>query len=204
MASNKKIYNLGVLASGNGSNLQAIIDAINTGNIKNAKLVVVVSNKKNARALKRSKMANIESLFINPANFASDEEYDKQILKIMISYQVDLILLAGYIKIITLPLLNHYHKRILNIHPSLLPEFGGVKMYGMKVHEAVIAKGVKRSGCTVHVVSEDVDMGPVIDQVVVKVLETDTKETLAARVLQQEHILYPEVINKYIKSLNKE
>lgn len=201
MLSTSKPKCLGILASGNGSNLQAIIDATNNNIIPDTVVKVVISDKKNAFALKRAELANIDNIYLNYKMYNSREEYDKAICEILNHYNVDLVVLAGYLKILTSLLINQYKDRILNIHPSLLPAFGGVNMYGMKVHQAVIDSKAKHSGCTVHIVTEDIDLGPIVDQAIVEVLESDTPETLANRILKDEHRLYPVAIAKYLQDL---
>lgn len=204
MSSLKTKYKLGILVSGSGSNLQAIIDATNDNCIPDTSVAIVISNKKDAFALQRARNSSIDSLYLNPSDYDSKEDYDRKICKIMFSYNVDLVILAGYLRIVTLPLLKAFENRILNIHPSMLPAFGGINMYGMKVHKAVIAQGEKFSGCTVHIVTEDVDKGPIVDQISVKVENNDTAETLAKRVLSYEHQLYPLAIKNYLKNITKE
>lgn len=202
MPSNK-VYNLAVLVSGGGSNLQSIIDATHNGTLPDCIVKFVVSNKKKAYGLERAKLAKIDHTFINPKSFNNAEDYDKQLLKLFKEKDIDIIILAGYLKILTKTILEPYKGNVLNIHPSLLPKFGGMNMYGVKVHEAVIAAKEKTSGCTVHIVTEEVDKGPIIDQIKVEVQENDTPEILAKRILPQEHILFPRAINKYIKQLSK-
>jgi phosphoribosylglycinamide formyltransferase 1 len=201
---NKKVKRkLGIMVSGNGSNLQAIIDAINDKIILDAEVVVIISNKENAYALERGRNNRIESIFLDPSEFESAEAYDQRIGEILRGHQVELVILAGYLRIISSVLLELYPKRILNIHPGLLPESGGVNMYGIRVHRAVIAQGAKQSGCTVHIVTEEVDKGPILDEMTVEVLPEDTPETLAERILTREHILYPETIASYLDYLDR-
>lgn len=204
MNKNNNKYRLGILVSGNGTNLQAIIDAIQNATMPYTQVSIVISNKQNAYALQRARNAGIDAIYLNPKEFNSPEEYDKKIGDVLISHKVELVVLAGYLRIITNPLLELFPQKILNIHPGLLPDFGGANMYKMKVHEAVISAGVKYSGCTVHVVTEELDKGPIIDQAKVEVLSTDTPQSLAERIAIYEHQLYPKVIYKYLCSLNKE
>ena len=177
--------NIGVLVSGRGTNLQALIDATERGDISGT-ITVVISNKKNAYALERARSHGIEAVHL-PRKGRTPEEYDEEIVKLLKNHKVEIVVLAGYMKILTPVVIRAYENHILNIHPSLLPSFGGVGFYGEKVHRAVLEYGCKFSGCTVHIVTEDVDSGPVVTQRCVPVLEDDTPETLASRVLEKEH-----------------
>ncbi len=194
----KRKANLAVLVSGSGSNLAALIDAVNTGIITEGMISLVVSNKKDAYALQRAENAGIPCLSAKRSDFATDEEFDKHLLSSLKAHRIDLVLLAGYMRILTKPLLEAYNERILNIHPSLLPEFGGIGMYGMKVHEEVIRTGITVSGCTVHIVNEHVDQGPILAQASVSVFPDDTPDSLAARILKEEHRLYPATVEKFL------
>ena len=177
--------NLGVLVSGRGTNLQAIIDASKENKIK-SKVVIVISNKKDAYALLRAEKEGISNLFISPKN-KSPEEYDMEVVKELKKYNVELVILAGYLKILTPKFIREYEDKIINVHPALLPSFGGKGFYGEHVHRAVIEAGCKISGCTVHFVREEIDKGPIIVQKCVNVLDNDTPETLAERILPYEH-----------------
>ncbi len=177
--------NIGVLVSGRGTNLQSIIDASLSGKIK-SKVVVVISNRSDAFALQRAKNANIPAYFVSSKN-KTPEKYDEEIMKILEEYKVDLVVLAGYLKILTEKFINTYYDRIINIHPALLPCFGGKGYYGEFVHKAVIEAGCKVSGCTVHFVRKEIDKGPIIVQKCVPVYDNDTPETLAERILPFEH-----------------
>ena len=178
-----------VLASGRGSNLQAIIDAIEAGQVQ-AQIVAVISNKKDAVALERARKHEIKDLFVDPKPFAgrpdSREAYDRSLLEVLQQHNVELVLLAGYMKIVTAVLVNAYANRMMNIHPSLLPSFPG-----LDVQKKAIDWGCKLAGCTVHFVTEGVDEGPIIIQAAVPILDDDTPDTLAARILVQEHKIYP-------------
>lgn len=187
---NKK--QLAVLASGSGSNLGALIQAVKDDIIKNAEIGLVISNKENAFALTRAQNAGIPNFCLKT---------DELILEKLNEFKIDVVLLAGYMKILTPPLLEVYKDRILNIHPSLLPAFGGKGMYGMRVHEAVIQAGVPVSGCTVHVVTEEIDAGPILGQSEVPVVEGDTPESLASKVLSQEHVLYPKTVQEFVAGM---
>jgi phosphoribosylglycinamide formyltransferase 1 len=184
-----------VLASGRGSNLQAIIDAIESAQVQ-AQIVAVISNKKDAVALDRARKHGIKDLFVDPKPFAgrpdSREVYDCELLDILHQHDVELVLLAGYMKIVTAVLVNAYANRMMNIHPSLLPSFPG-----LDVQKKAIEWGCKLAGCTVHFVTEGVDEGPIIIQAAVPILNNDTPETLAARILVQEHKIYPRAVQLF-------
>ena len=182
---------LGVLASGRGSNLQAIIDAIEKGTL-DAVLAVVISNKMEAPALERARKHGAPAVFLDPKAAPGREDYDRTILEQLRTYNVALVVLAGYMKIVTSVLLEAYAERMMNIHPSLLPAFPG-----LAPQKQALDWGVKVSGCTVHFVTEGVDAGPIIRQSAVPVLETDTEESLAARILVEEHRIYPEAIQLF-------
>jgi phosphoribosylglycinamide formyltransferase-1 len=184
---------IGVLVSGGGSNLQAIMDSIDNGSLE-AEIAVVISNKPGVYALERASGHGIPALVIDHRNFASNHEFSAAILKVLLEYRVDLVCLAGFLRILDRILTDAYPNRILNIHPALLPAFGGKGMYGHHVHEAVIASGAKYSGATVHLVTPATDVGPIIRQGIVAIDDTDTPETLAEKVLKIEHRIYPEAI----------
>ncbi|MBI2995234.1 MAG: phosphoribosylglycinamide formyltransferase [Candidatus Melainabacteria bacterium] len=196
MADKKK--KLAVLVSGSGTNLQAIINAVKSGELEDTKISIVISNKQDAYALKRAENENIENIFLNPKDFKTNIAFDKKLVEIISSYEIDLIVLAGYTKILTEVFVNAFPKKIINIHPALLPDFGGKGMYGKYVHEAVLKSRVKQSGCTVHFVTSDVDAGPIILQKKVPVLDSDTAETLSHRILEEEHKLLVEAIRKIL------
>ena len=184
-----------VLASGRGSNLQAIIDAIES-KVLQAQIVAVISNKKESVALERARKHGLPDLFVDPKPFAgqpdSREAYDRALLDMLEQRQVELVLMAGYMKIVTPVLVNAYANRMMNIHPSLLPSFPG-----LEVQKKAIDWGCKLAGCTVHFVTEGVDEGPIILQAAVPVLDTDLPETLAARILEQEHKIYPRAVQLF-------
>ncbi len=184
-----------VLASGRGSNLQAIIDAIETGQVQ-AQIVAVLSNKKEAVALERARKHGLTDIFVDPKPFAgrpdSREAYDRALLENLQQHDVELVLLAGYMKIVTAVLVHAYANRMMNIHPSLLPSFPG-----LDVQKKAIDWGCKLAGCTVHFVTEGVDEGPIIIQAAVPILDADTSETLAARILLQEHKIYPRAVQLF-------
>ena len=186
---------VGVLASGRGSNLQAIIDAIEAGTL-HAQIVLVLSNKKDAQALERARKHGLTDVFLDPKPCAgqpdSREAYDRAILDVLRKHDVELVVLAGYMKIVTPVLITAYPNRIMNIHPSLLPAFPG-----LEVQKKAVDWGVKITGCTVHFVTEGVDEGPIIIQAAVPILDGDSAETLSARILEQEHRIYPRAVQLY-------
>ena len=185
-----------VLVSGGGTNLQAIIDAVKDGTITNTELVAVFSNNVNAYALTRAKENGIEALCISPKDYADRADFHKALLEKINELKVDLIVLAGYLVKIPEEMVHQYSHRIINIHPSLIPSFCGVGYYGLHVHEAVLEKGVKVTGATVHYVDEGMDTGEIIAQKPVMVEEGDTPEILQKRVMEQaEWKLLPAAIN---------
>jgi phosphoribosylglycinamide formyltransferase 1 len=185
------LFKIAVLASGGGTNLQAIIDSIDNGSL-NCKIEMVIGSKDGIYALERAKLKGIKS-YVVTKNEYGDKTSDK-ILELT-KGKVDLIVLAGYLSILKGDILREFKDKIINIHPSLIPSFCGPKMYGLKVHEAVIRSGVKYTGCTVHFVNEEVDGGAIILQEVVPVHFEDTKEELQKRVLEKEHIILPKAID---------
>ena len=187
---------VGVLVSGGGTNLQAILDAVDNGTITNAKIEVVISNNAGAYALERAKNHNVAAECVSPKNFASREEFNEALIAKVDSYNLDLIVLAGFLVKIPEAMIAKYPNKIVNIHPSLIPSFCGVGYYGLKVHEAALARGVKLTGATVHFVDEGMDSGPIILQKAVEVLPGDTPEVLQRRVMEQaEWILLPQAID---------
>lgn len=193
--SSARLVRLGLLVSGRGSNLQAIIDAIE-GNGLSAEIAVVLSNKQAAGGLERARKHGAPAVWLDPKPFAgrpdSREAYDRSVLEVLQKHEVDLVLLAGYMKIVTAVLVSAYENRMMNVHPSLLPSFPG-----LDVQKKAIEHGCKIAGCTVHFVTEGVDEGPIIIQAAVPILEGDTADTLAARILEQEHRIYPRAIQLY-------
>ncbi len=193
---------LGVLLSGGGTNLQAILDSCETGLLRSkAEVAIVISNKEDAFGLARAKQAGIPALHLDPKQFPSRTEYFAKIISELKKHEISLICLAGFLLKIEPNLIREFPKRILNIHPALLPKYGGKGMYGHFVHEAVIRAGEKESGCTVHIVDEEFDHGPILAQRKILVLANDRADTLAERVLKEEHILFPEAIAQYLKKI---
>jgi phosphoribosylglycinamide formyltransferase-1 len=182
--------NIGVFASGRGSNFQAILSAIEQG-ILPARVTVLLSNKGDAGAFEIANTYSIPTVHLSQRQFADEALYAAAMLEVLGNHNVELIALAGYLKKIPTIVVREFQHRILNIHPALLPSFGGLGMYGHHVHEAVLASGVKVSGATVHLVDEEYDRGPIVLQKTVAIDEHDTPETLAAKVLKVEHEIYP-------------
>ena len=185
-----------VLVSGGGTNLQAIIDAVNEGKITNAEISLVISNNKNAYALERAKNAGIASMCISPKEYATREDFHVALTETLKNAGVDLVVLAGYLVAIPEMLVKEFPNKIINVHPSLIPSFCGVGYYGLKVHEAAIARGVKVTGATVHFVDCGMDTGPIILQKAVDIEEGDTPEVLQRRVMEQaEWVILPRAID---------
>jgi formyltetrahydrofolate-dependent phosphoribosylglycinamide formyltransferase len=188
-------------ASGSGTNFQSVIDAIQDGEI-DARINGLITNNPTAKALKRAEQNGIPTRIVPPSSFDDQKKYTDTLLKILAAWEPHLIVLAGYMLKIPVAVLQAYPKRIINIHPSLLPKFGGQGYYGMKVHEAVLQAGESKTGCSVHIVTQAYDEGPVLAQRTVPVKPSDDAETLANRVLGQEHELLPSAIKKYLSTLN--
>lgn len=185
---------IAVLVSGRGSNLQAIIDSIENKNL-HAQISVVISDIADAYALVRARTHGINAIHIDPKKFTTKEAYETEILRVFATHNVQLVLLAGYMKILGKTLLTAYKGRILNIHPALLPSFPG-----LHAQEQAFKHGVKVAGCTVHFVDEELDGGPIILQKCVEVKEEDTVQTLAERILEQEHKIYPEAVKLFVEN----
>lgn len=191
---------IAVLVSGHGSNLQAILDACARPEFP-ARVVVVVSDRPGAYALERARRAGIPTHVVDWSLYRARGPFCRAMERVLEPYRVDLICLAGFLRILDAAFVAAYRGRILNIHPSLLPAFGGKGMYGERVHRAVLASGASVSGCTVHLVTEEVDAGPIVLQAEVPVLPGDTPERLAARVAEAEHRIYPEAIRRVALAL---
>ena len=187
---------VGVMVSGGGTNLQAILDAVDAGTITNAEIAVVISNNPGAYALERAKKHGVEALCISPKDYESRDAFNEAFLARVDEYHLDLIVLAGFLVKIPEAMIEKYEHRIINIHPSLIPSFCGVGYYGLKVHEAALARGVKVTGATVHFVDSGMDTGPIILQKAVEVQDGDTPEVLQRRVMEQaEWLLLPQAID---------
>ena len=190
---------IAIFASGGGSNFRKIYNQIQKGDIP-AKIVLVVSNNPQCGAIIFASEQGLENFIVNDTRFPNLDTRDKLLFQALLKAEVELICLAGYIKLLPIRIVNEYKDRILNIHPALLPQFGGKGFYGMKVHEAVIEAGAAESGVTVHLVDEEYDHGKIIAQKKVKVRDGDTAKTLAKRVLKVEHDLYPKVVKAFCKN----
>ena len=190
------MLNVVVLVSGGGTNLQAIIDAVESGAITNTKITGVISNNKNAYALERAKNHGVRGLCVSPKEYASREEFNEKFMETVDELKPDLIVLAGFLVVIPSAMIEKYRNRIINIHPSLIPSFCGTGFYGLKVHEAALARGVKVVGATVHFVDEGTDTGPIILQKAVEVQQGDTPEMLQRRVMEEaEWQIMPQAID---------
>ena len=191
------VFKLAVLVSGRGSNLQAIIDSIEREEL-NAHISIVISSTRDAMALKRAEKHGIKTIFIDPTAYLNSKEYDKVLIEKLKEFSVDLICLAGYMRILGEEVIQTFKEKIINIHPSLLPAFPG-----LNAQKQAIVHGVKFSGCTVHFVDSGVDSGPIILQTAVPVYDNDDEKSLSKRILEQEHYLYPKAINMIKENQNK-
>ena len=199
-----KKQRIAVLVSGGGTNLQALIDAQNAGKMPNGEIVLVVSNKEGAYALERAAKAGIESAVLTRAALGSAEAFENALLALLCDFKIDVIVLAGFLAILGERFTRAYEKRIINVHPSLIPAFCGKGYYGLKVHEAALAAGVKVTGATVHFVNEIPDGGEIIAQKAVEIREGDTPELLQRRVMEEaEWILLPAAVEKVCKEKNQ-
>lgn len=194
---NVKDFRICVFASGRGSNLQAIIDAINSGKL-NCKIVFVLSNNSDSGALEVARRNNIPAFHLSEKKFHKNS-FEDSLMDLLNQYQPDLIVLAGYMKLVPVSVIQRFKNRIINIHPALLPKFGGKGMYGMNVHRAVYDAGEKISGVTVHLVNEKYDEGEILFQEMVDISDCTSPEEIANKVLQVEHQVYPDVIQKIIE-----
>lgn len=191
------MLNVVVCVSGGGTNLQAIMDGIKDGSIENTRIIGVISNNAGAYALKRAEAAKVPAFCISPGSFENREEFNRAFLDKLKELNPDLIVLAGFLVILPPEMIRTYRNRIINIHPSLIPSFCGTGYYGLKVHEAALARGVKVTGATVHYVDEGTDTGEIIMQKAVEVKEGDTPESLQRRVMEEaEWVILPAAINR--------
>jgi len=195
LANSGKICRLGILISGRGSNMLALADAVREGRVPSAEVAVIISDRADAVGLERAKERGLQTVVVERRG-RSREEHDREIAATLREHQVDLVCLAGYMRLLSPEFVNAFRGRILNIHPSLLPDFPG-----LHPHQQALQAGVEESGCTVHLVDETLDGGPIIAQRRVPVLVGDTEETLAARILEQEHKLYAEAVGMVINQL---
>ena len=186
-------FKLAVLVSGRGSNLQAIIDSIEKNSLA-AEISLIMSNVSDAYALQRGKKHGLESIFLDPKSFSTRDDYEKQMIELLQTKSIDLVCLAGFMRILGKNFIKAFSRKIINIHPSLLPAFPG-----LNVQEKALQHGVRFSGCTVHFVNEEVDGGAIISQAVVPILDADDTQSLSNRILEQEHIIYPEAIRLIIE-----
>jgi len=189
-----------VLVSGSGTNLQSIIDSIESGYLS-SKIAVVISSHSNAFALERAKKYGIPNFVVKPRNFSSRQDYEDEMINILKKHKVDLVVLAGFIKVLSPHFVKAFPNRIMNIHPALIPSFCGDGFYGDKVHKAVLDSGVKITGATVHFVDEGTDTGPIILQKAVPVYDDDTVDSLGQRVREIEHQIYPDAIKLFEQGL---
>ena len=199
----KRRVRISVLVSGGGTNLQALIDRIGDGSLPEAEIVQVISSREGAVALERAGRAGIKGVVISKKDFPEPETLAGELIKAFETANTDLIVLAGYMSIVHPDVIKKYPKRIINIHPALIPKYSGKGFYGMKVHKAVIEAGDKVSGATVHFVDEGIDTGEIILQREVPVKEGDDENTLAARVLETEHMILPEAVRKVVECYGK-
>jgi len=192
--------NIAVLVSGGGTNLQALIDAQARGELAPGKIVLVISSRKDAYALQRAKNAGIKTLVLRPRDFPDAESHDHAMLDALVLHDIGLVVLAAYLSLIGKNVLQGYERRILNVHPSLIPSFSGHGFYGLRVHEAVLEYGVKVTGATVHFANEEYDKGEIVLQKAVDVLPNDTPETLQKRVMEEaEWQIYPKAVAMFCR-----
>ncbi len=189
--------NLGFFASHNGSNMQAVIDACKDG-ILNANPVIVISNNGDAGAVERAKKEEIPYYVLNTKTHPSSDDLDNAMLDALLQHEVELIILAGYMKKIGEKILKHFNGRIINIHPALLPKYGGKGMYGSRVHEAVLKAGENETGVTIHIIDEEYDTGPIVAQTAISVKDDDTVDSLSKRVLNREHSFLVETVGEIV------
>ncbi len=198
------LANIAVFVSGGGTNLQALIDSGKEKKLKNGKIKLVVSNKEDAYALKRAENENIKTEIVLKKNFDTQKDFEEKLYSLMIENNIDLIVLAGFMSILTKNFTSRFEKRIINVHPSLIPSFCGKGFYGIHVHEAALKYGVKISGATVHFVNEIPDGGEIIYQKAVKILKNDTPQSLQKRIMQQaEWKILPKAVEKICSEISK-
>ncbi len=199
------MINLAVLVSGGGTNLQALIDSQNKGENAHGKISLVISSKPDAYALTRARDASIETCIIERKMYQSQDEYDDQLIKVLNDRKIDLVVLAGFMTILSNKVIESYRNRIINVHPSLIPAFCGEGFYGLKVHECALKRGVKISGATVHYVNEICDGGEIISQRAIDVLENDTPESLQKRIMEAcEWVILPQAVIEVSEKLDRQ
>ncbi|MBU1953655.1 phosphoribosylglycinamide formyltransferase [Patescibacteria group bacterium] len=192
------MYKIGILASTKGTDLQAIIDEMKDGKMPGIEIAIVLSNKKNAYALERARLQEIKAFFVDPEG-KTREQYDEELARILIEHKVDLVCLIGYMRILSPSFVHKFPRRIINVHPALMPKHSGPGYFGANVHEEVIKHGEKESGCTIHFVEEGVDSGEIIAQEKVTLAPDETPQSLKEKVQALEKKLYPEVIRRFDK-----
>ena len=198
------MINIAVLVSGGGTNLQALIDAKAAGVLKTGEIKLVVASNKNAYALKRAKNNNIKTALVRRRDYSLQDEFDDALIQVLQKNDIDLVVLAGYMTILTKKVINAYENRIINIHPSLIPSFCGEGFYGLKVHEAALKRGVKISGATVHFVNDQCDGGPILAQKAVNVLDDDTPATLQKRIMEEaEWVILPKTTEAVCQTIER-
>lgn len=198
------MVNIGVLVSGGGTNLQALLDAQSRGIITSGAIKLVVSSKSGAFALERARQSNVEGIALNRRDFKSAHEFDAALLETLTAHKIDVVVLAGFLCVLTPEFIEQYKGRILNVHPSLIPAFCGDGFYGLRVHEAALAHGVKITGATVHLVNEITDGGEILLQKAVDVVDGDTAETLQKRVMEQaEWVILPQATQLLCEKIEK-
>jgi formyltetrahydrofolate-dependent phosphoribosylglycinamide formyltransferase len=192
-----EVLNIAVFASGRGSNFEAILRAIEAGTLHDVSVAAVISNNSSAPVLAIARERNLPTYHLSQKQYPTEIDFDDALLDVLDQHRVNFIVLAGYMKKLSPSIVRRFPNRILNIHPALLPNFGGPGMYGMYVHEAVLKSGAKTSGATVHIVDEEYDHGPIVLQRTLPVEHNETPETLAAKIHAIEHLLYPEAIQLF-------
>ena len=198
------MINIAVLVSGGGTNLQALIDAKAAGVLKTGEIKLVVASNKNAYALERAKNNNIKTALVRRRDYSLQDEFDDALIQVLQKNDIDLVVLAGYMTILTKKVINAYENRIINIHPSLIPSFCGEGFYGLKVHEAALKRGVKISGATVHFVNDQCDGGPILAQKAVNVLDDDTPATLQKRIMEEaEWVILPKTTEAVCQTIER-
>ncbi len=194
---------IGVLVSGGGTNLQALIDAEKAGELSNGKISLVISSKPDVYALERAKNNNIDTLVLNRKEYENIKDYSKALADALTNAEIDLVVLAGFLTIIDEQMYERFENKIINVHPALIPSFCGKGYYGLRVHEAALEKGIKVSGATVHIVTPECDAGPIILQKAVEVLQNDTPETLQKRIMEEaEWIILPQAVEMVCSQLS--